>query len=103
MITQGEWIYKQNTDGSWVVMSGNIVIAVLNREDCPEWNEDNAVLIAAAPDLLAACEESWRYLEGLSSALCPLSIGDYKRECKKAEKVLNAAVELAKNPKGQDD
>lgn len=61
MFTQGKWRAKSNSDGSWTVLSGNIVIAVFNRKDFPEWNEANARLIAAAPDLLAACERvrSW--------------------------------------------
>ena len=51
-ITQGEWKAKLNRDKSWVVMSGNIVIATLHRKDWPEWNESNAELIANAPQTL---------------------------------------------------
>jgi hypothetical protein len=58
MITKGKWIVKENDDGSWVVMSGNIVIALFDRKDFPEWNESNANLIAAAPELLAACKDA---------------------------------------------
>ncbi len=56
MYTQGEWTAKSNTDGSWVVMSGNIVIATFDRKDFPEWNEAYAQLMAAAPELLEACK-----------------------------------------------
>ncbi len=52
MYPQGKWTAKSNTDGSWVVMSGNIVIATFDRKDFPEWNEANAQLIAAAPTML---------------------------------------------------
>ena len=62
MITQGKWVCKKNTDGSWVVMSGAIVIAIFNRKDHHEWNESNARLIAAAPRLLAACDYAYGLL-----------------------------------------
>ena len=63
MHTKGKWICKKNTDGSWVVMSGDIVVAVFNRKDHPEWNEANARLIAAAPELLDACKMMFEALD----------------------------------------
>ena len=63
MHTKGNWICKKNTDGSWVVMSGDIVVAVFNRKDHPEWNESNARLIAAAPELLEACKMMFEALD----------------------------------------
>ena len=70
MITQGKWVCKKNTDGSWVVMSGAIVVAIFNRKDHPEWNEANARLIAAAPRLLAACN---RYVQQVESSVISLN------------------------------
>ena len=54
--TKGPWIAKLNSDECWVVMAGSIVIATLHRKDWPEWNEANARLIAAAPNLLNASD-----------------------------------------------
>ena len=51
-ITKVKWEVRANDDGSWTVMSGNIVIAILDRKDNPESNEANAKLIAASPDML---------------------------------------------------
>ncbi len=61
--TQGKWEAKENNDGSWVVMSGSIVIAVFKRKDFPESNEPNAHLIAASPMLLEACRIAATALE----------------------------------------
>lgn len=76
MFTQGKWRAKSNSDGSWTVLSGNIVIAVFNRKDFPEWNEANARLIAAAPDLLAACKEAKKKLKNdvgnIDEVLCQI-------------------------------
>jgi len=45
----------------WVIKSGDIIIAVLNRRDKPEWNEANATFIVRACNshakLLAACRD----------------------------------------------
>ena len=88
MHTKGNWICKKNTDGSWVVMSGDIVVAVFNRKDHPEWNEANARLIAAAPRLLAACD----YAYGL------LTQRDSDTDIDKAEviEILQGIIEAAK-------
>jgi len=52
--TPGPWIYSQSMqEGDYLVGTGRKIIARL-------WggNEDDARLIAAAPDLLAACDEA---------------------------------------------
>jgi len=54
--TPGPWRTVGNKAGSWSVLSGNICLAVLARKDCLEWNEANARLIAAAPELLEALQ-----------------------------------------------
>ena len=73
-ITQGNWIAKLNRDGSWVVMSGNIVIATLHRKDWPEWNEANAQLLVNAPKTL---KERNKLLKTIKTALKTSSIWSY--------------------------
>jgi len=47
-------------------MSANIVIAKFALNDLPEWNEANALLVAAAPKLLEACKAMDIYFGGMS-------------------------------------
>ena len=95
MHTKGKWICKKNTDGSWVVMSGDIVVAVFNRKDHPEWNESNARLIAAAPELLEACKVAEIVLrQGLK---VDKDGNPENNQSHRAWKIANAAIEAAES------
>lgn len=60
--TQGKWIGRQKRDNNiyeYIVYAenGRRAIAEIDGENAEE-NKANALLIAAAPDLLAACKEA---------------------------------------------
>ena len=80
MITKGEWKAKENKDGSWVVTSGNIVIALFNRKDFPEWNESNAKAVAAIPQLLVACGEARHLLKNMIVPMGVSKVGSKPNE-----------------------
>ena len=95
MYTKGKWEAKANADGSWVIMSGNIVIALFNRKDFPEWNEANAKLIAAAPELLEVCKCAEADLWGLVSDYMDIDIETSNEPQAKTIRELKAAIAKA--------
>jgi len=65
--TEGTWEAKPSTDKSWVIMSGNIVIAKFQRKDKPEYNEANAKRIChcvnnfdTAPNAIRGFLKRWK-------------------------------------------
>lgn len=71
MHTPGPWIAERNHDGDWVISQpGNDgqVVCCLRGCDGPEW-EANARLIAAAPDLLAACNSALAGFAGVEAGM----------------------------------
>lgn len=54
----GEWRLCKNANGNWWVQSDETAEALTRFLD-----EDTARLIAAAPDLLEACEHALTYME----------------------------------------
>ena len=89
MFTQGEW-YLNDNDG--------IIYGGMEKEICQiphDEDEDmaNARLIAAAPDLLAACEELLNtYLDSTTDGS-----GCKCLRCKRASKKAEAAIAAAHN------
>ena len=63
MHTKGKWTKSDGAILSECVNSyGNFIVVAIERERTTE-DEDNLTLIAAAPDLLAACEKALNVLK----------------------------------------
>jgi len=57
--SEGPWDVAANDDGSFLVVAADLMV-VAYRQRCspyPERSKANALLIAAAPELLAVCQE----------------------------------------------
>jgi hypothetical protein len=72
MFTQGKW-YTKHKNGVWYVESieklepiGSRYYHVARVSDSKE-AESNAALIAASPELLEACKESWELLQEVAA------------------------------------
>ena len=100
MITQGEWYM---TDFAVLVQfpDENFLIADLDQSNRPDNEvEANARLIAAAPELLAACENiAWTANKvangGLKQPGKREKIGDLKQAIRDLRDTANAAIEAA--------
>ena len=102
MITQGKWEVhegdlRQNGRGEFIeIWCNNGVLLTINEgEDCfagvSDEDRANARLIAAAPDLLAACEELLNtYLDSTTDGS-----GCKCLRCKRASKKAEAAIAAA--------
>lgn len=59
----------QHNDTAWAVLSGDMVVAIMDRTDKPELNKPNAALIVLAvnahKDLLTACEKAEKWIRAL--------------------------------------
>ncbi len=66
--TAGPWVYEESTKTIRSVPS-NYWLATMDSWDGAVCHEANARLIAAAPELLKACEETQKELLGASSYL----------------------------------
>lgn len=98
--TPTPWQAKPFGDNAWVVMRGDMVLAVLSREDHPQWNEANAKFICRAANshdaLLEACK-AWMKVESemRDKHPCPdLTLRAMWR--KEAVKLTEVAIALAK-------
>lgn len=110
MHTPGEWTVQQATDAAWEVNAAEtsdgkwsaVVLVQANEEGSrkvtPEEAEANALLIGAAPDLLAACEA---LLTAQSSRRHPLGAPDEGISSLCAEAASKARLAIAKSkPEG---
>lgn len=66
--TPGPWSIKAEFENECVVFGGDRMICECYEDGEEQTDEDraNARLIAAAPDLLAACEAAWNCIAELS-------------------------------------
>lgn len=84
--TPGPWSALVDPKGAWAIVADDVILADIVPSCGHE--VDNAELMAAAPDLLAACES---YLEANDEG-----IGELVQD---AEDAMRRAVEKARGPK----
>jgi hypothetical protein len=70
--TPGEWLAIHDLDGDYAIFAGDKLIAVTDKDT--DEDQANAVLIAAAPELLKELEHARVYIVGLAGYLETCSI-----------------------------
>ena len=93
--TKGPWEVRAD----WIVgFNGTLHIATIPRAFDGDYSEANALLIAAAPDLLAACKDLMSF-DYQRDVVCQLGLVDYCRCRKCVEKRAESAIAKAEEVK----
>lgn len=94
--TRGPWVIDPNNRAPLICCEGDKGWPIVNTVHGPddEGSKANALLIAAAPELVAAVKEAKQYLEDVGEIFLDLD-GDPQSGCQKMIDILDAALAKA--------